>query len=59
MRSKKEPQNQLQFLSPSLKEQPNPKHPLYLLSEQIDWEYFEDEFSSLYSKKVVVRTLTG
>ena len=51
MRSKKEPQNQLQFLSPSLKEQLNPKHPLYLLSEQIDWEYFEDEFSSLYSKK--------
>jgi IS5 family transposase len=26
------------------------KHELVLLSEKIDWNYFEQEFSSLYSK---------
>ena len=51
MRSQNKPENQLQFLAPGLKEQLNPKHPLYLLSEEIDWKYFEDEFSPLYASK--------
>lgn len=63
MQSKKEPENQLQFLAPSLKEQLNPKHPLYLLSEEIDWQYFDDEFSTLYSLKGrpahPIRLMTG
>ena len=41
--------NQLSFLAPGLKEQLNPKQELYLLSEEIDWGYFETEFSKLYS----------
>ena len=44
MRSKDQPKNQLHFLAPTLKEQLNPKHGLYLLADQIDWIYFEDEF---------------
>lgn len=51
MRSKKKPENQLNFLAPSLKEQLNPKHELYLLSEEIDWSYFEKEFAKHYSDK--------
>ena len=49
MQSKKPTRNQLNFLSPTLKEQLNSKQELYLLSEQIKWTYFEDEFGSLYS----------
>lgn len=51
MRSKQKPKHQLDFLAPTLKEQLNPNHELYLLSSVIDWQYFEDEFSPLYSKK--------
>ncbi len=51
MRSKKSTDNQLNFLAPSLKEQLNPKHSLYRLSEQIDWDYFDHEFGSLYSEE--------
>ncbi len=51
MRSKKKPKNQLQFLAPTLKEQLNNKHELYLLADEIDWEYFEEEFKELYSDK--------
>jgi len=51
MRSKKKPENQLNFLAPSLKEQLNPKHELYLLSEEINWSYFEKEFAKHYSDK--------
>ena len=49
MQSKKPTRNQLNFLSPTLREQLNSKQELYLLSEQIKWTYFEDEFGSLYS----------
>ena len=49
MQSKKPARNQLNFLSPTLKEQLNSKQELYLLSEQIKWTYFEDEFGPLYS----------
>ena len=51
MRAKKKPENQLQFLAPTLKEQLNPKHELYLLAHEIDWGYFEKEFAKLYSDK--------
>ncbi len=49
MRAKKKPENQLSFLAPSLKEQLNPNHELYLLSHKIEWHYFEQEFGPLYS----------
>ena len=51
MRAKKKPKNQLSFLAPSLKEQLNPNHELYLLSHKIEWNYFEQEFAPLYSDK--------
>lgn len=51
MRSKDRPKNQLHFLAPTLEEQLNPKHELYLLSHSIDWLYFENEFKDLYSDK--------
>ncbi len=51
MRAKKESKNQLHFLAPTLKEQLNPNHELYLLSHTIDWDYFEAEFKKFYSNK--------
>lgn len=50
MRAKNKPLNQLGFLAPTLKEQLNPKHELYLLADRIDWDYFEEEFAGFYSK---------
>ena len=50
MRSKKKPKNQMNFLAPTLKEQLNPNHPLYLLAHKIEWDYFDKEFEPLYSK---------
>ncbi|MDR2118178.1 MAG: IS5/IS1182 family transposase, partial [Tannerellaceae bacterium] len=29
----------------------NPEHELALLTNKIDWNYFEDEFKNLYSEK--------
>ena len=51
MKSKNTTQNQIGFLAPSLSEQLNPKQELVLLSNQIDWAYFEEEFSTLYSNE--------
>jgi IS5 family transposase len=34
-----------------LSNQLNPKHPLFILSDQIDWKKLESEFSSLYQKE--------
>lgn len=51
MRSHKRVKNQLNFLGDTLDELLNPKHELYLLSNEIDWLYFEKEFLPLYSKK--------
>lgn len=51
MRSHKPVKNQLNFLGNTLGELLNPKHELYLLSNEIDWDYFDEEFSCLYSKK--------
>jgi len=49
MRSPNPCNTQLSFLSPTLREQLNPKHSLYQLSETIDWPYFEKAFEGLYS----------
>ena len=51
MRPQNKPQNQLNFLAPTLKEQLNPNHELYLLADQIDWDYFDQEFARFYSDK--------
>ncbi len=51
MRSKERSKNQLHFLAPTLQEQLNPKHELYLLAHSIDWDYFEKAFKDLYSDK--------
>lgn len=51
MRSQKKSTDQLNFLAPTLKEQLNPNHSLYLLSEAIDWDYFNREFAEFYSDK--------
>jgi IS5 family transposase len=51
MKSKKGVTNQMGFLAPTLEEQLNPKQELYLLSQAIKWEYFENEFEQYYSKE--------
>lgn len=51
MRSKNKRTSQLHFLAPTLKEQLNPKHELYLLSKEIDWGYFDREFAVFYSDR--------
>lgn len=51
MRAKSKTSSQLNFLAPTLAEQLNPKHPLYLLAHEVDWGYFEKEFSGLYSER--------
>ena len=51
MQSKKAIINQVGFLAPTLKEQLNPNQGLYLLSDTINWSYFEGEFSKYYSKE--------
>lgn len=49
---KKMPQKlQLNFLYPRLEDLLNTNFELCLLSKEISWEYFENEFNSLYSKK--------
>lgn len=42
-------QNQHDLFKPLLKEFINLNHELVLLAEKIDWNYFEDSFSELYS----------
>lgn len=41
--------NQQSFLNPNLLDQVNPKHPLLQLAKVIPWDYFEEDFSPLYS----------
>lgn len=43
--------DQQSFLNPNLLDQLNPKHPLLQLASRIDWSFFEDEFSPLYSHR--------
>jgi transposase, IS5 family len=42
-------QNQMNIFVPLLKQFIDPSHELVLLSEKIDWKYFEDSFAPLYS----------
>jgi IS5 family transposase len=35
-----------------LSTQLNPKHPLYMLANQIDWQKIEAEFASLYQAEL-------
>ena len=42
---------QSSFLYPDLLNQLNPKHPLLLLANRIDWSVFEQQFSALYSHR--------
>ena len=49
MKSKKVSELQLSFFAPSFEEQLNPKNGVYLLAKEIDWKYFEHDFSRLYS----------
>ena len=43
--------NQANLLFSDYLQQLNPKHPLLKLAETIPWEYFEQEFSSLYAHR--------
>lgn len=47
----KSPEKQADLFRPLLIDFINPNHELYLLANEIDWDYFENEFSILYSKK--------
>lgn len=49
MKGKSPNQDQRNMFLPILKDIVNPKHELVILSDQIDWQTFEDEFSNLYS----------
>lgn len=49
MLGKSKNQNQRDFFQPLLSDFINDGHVLVLLSEKIDWNYFENEFSPLYS----------
>lgn len=50
MQGKNINKSQLNFLYQTLANQLNPKHELYLLAKEIDWDYFDREFATLYSK---------
>lgn len=47
----KNPQKQSELFRPMLVDFIDPRHELVLLSKKIDWSYFENEFSVLYSNK--------
>ena len=42
-------QTQRDLFRPLLRDMIDPKHELALLADRIDWDYFEQEFSPLYS----------
>lgn len=46
----KNPEKKPELFRPMLVDFIDHEHELVLLSEKIDWNYFEKEFSSLYSK---------
>lgn len=49
MKGKSPNQDQRNLFLPILKDIINPEHELAILSDQINWKTFEDEFSALYS----------
>jgi IS5 family transposase len=48
MIGKNKQSGQMSFLLPTLKEQINPKHPLYQLAHTIDWRSMETNFQEYY-----------
>ena len=48
MRPKKTERDQGELFRARLDQILNPSHPLYVLSNKINWEYFEEEFGSFY-----------
>jgi IS5 family transposase len=63
MKGKLPNQGQKNLFRPILKEIVNPEHELVILSHQIDWQEFENEFSPLYSNTgqpgTPIRTMVG
>ena len=51
MRPKKRVQSQEELFKSRLDQMLAPRHPLYRLSNAIDWKFFEDEFGRLYTEK--------
>jgi IS5 family transposase len=55
--------NQNELFRPKLTDMIDPTHPIALLANTIDWQYFEKEFSSLYStvgqSSVPIRLIVG
>lgn len=54
----------MSFISPDLIDQLNPENELVILTKQIPWDYFEEEFSPLYNEKMgrpanPIRLMTG
>jgi len=45
-------ENQREFFRTRLEDLINPHHELTLLARNIDWQYFEDEFTQYYSEVV-------
>ena len=41
--------NQSSFLMPGMKEQLDPKHPIYQLNDRINWSAIDEDFKELYS----------
>lgn len=50
MVAKKQSESQLSFYS-TFEEQLSHRHPLYILSNRIEWDIFEDAFAKLYSEE--------
>lgn len=63
MKGKLPNQNQRNLFRPILKDIINPTHELVILSQRIDWQYFEESFSPLYSHTgqpgIPIRTMVG
>jgi len=51
MKGKSPGQEQLNLYKQRLVDQLNPKHPLFRLTKKIPWDFFDQEFASLYSDK--------
>jgi IS5 family transposase len=51
MRKKPAPAHQASFLMRTLREQLDPRHPLYQLAGRLPWQTFEEAFAELYSEE--------
>jgi IS5 family transposase len=49
MRAQSHPGRQQSFLMPTLREQLDPRQPLYQLAEKLPWTSFEEAFAGCYS----------